>query len=177
MGSFGPKQTVPLANLFPPLPASENSPATPSLSCFIVVFFRRLLKIIFVPAKASACPPPRCWQAQRHESLSSLPVPCPLPCPQDGLQRLLSIGPRCGFAALAFLQTCLGRHPLWPQAWLFPGRSDAEAPPLSEAHPSLWNAALFRSCCLCLSSSPRPLLCFLRRLPDGFRWPAGTART
>lgn len=53
-----PNKWLPLTNPFPPLPASENLPASPSLACFIVVFFPRLLKILFVPVSQSEHRPP-----------------------------------------------------------------------------------------------------------------------
>ena len=58
-----PNRWLPLTNPFPPLPASENSPASPSLVCFIVIFFPRLLKILFVPVSQGERPPPA-WRRQ-----------------------------------------------------------------------------------------------------------------
>lgn len=53
-----PNRWLPLTNPFPPLPASENSPASLSSVCFIAVFFPGVLKILFVPVSRGEHPPP-----------------------------------------------------------------------------------------------------------------------
>lgn len=53
---FGLKRVDPLTDPFPS--ASSNAPAIPGLSCFIVVFIPRLLKIITVPTRVNVSPPP-----------------------------------------------------------------------------------------------------------------------
>ena len=120
---LAPNKWFSLTNPFPPLPVSENLPASLSSGCFIVVFFPRLLKIISVPAGVSASPPPRRRQARQRESPSSTPSPTG---PWKGLQGLPSKAHAVDLSLASPARVCQLSSPGDDRLAFFAG-SDAEA--------------------------------------------------